>query len=185
MFNQDKYYSSETFLQCFSASTSFLWPFSLNDTYYEDTNTRLLQFSPEIMRRFYNINYWSIDSAFMVEYPEFMGDIPIYNSVPPKVDDKYTSNQYFYHQEEEQNVNPMATNNRVGNWVMVANGFAAAPKAGGMHGSMMMDDKTMMAANAFAAPKANGMHGYTMVDGKTMYDQQMRRESIMMGSMQQ
>ncbi|KAL1306647.1 hypothetical protein AAFC00_005322 [Neodothiora populina] len=103
VFDQDRYYSSESFLKLFSSSACFIWPFDIADTFIEDKRTRLLQFSPELVRRLYNIRFWSIDVAFLNEYPEFVGDIPTYNSIPPRVDDAPAcGNQYFFFQNDEE-----------------------------------------------------------------------------------
>lgn len=75
-------------------------------------------------RRFHNLNYWSIDTAFLTEYPEFVGDIPVYNSIPPKVEERDISNQYFFFQDEENNDCPLSTTSRPVSWQLAGNNFA-------------------------------------------------------------
>jgi len=102
VFHGHKYYSTEAFLRVFSSSTLFLWPFEVSDAYTEDESTRSLQFSPEIMRRFNNINYWAIDESFLCAYPEFRGDMPSYNSIPGVVQEKAGGGQEFcFHDDHD------------------------------------------------------------------------------------
>lgn len=72
------------------------------------------------MKRFYTLNCWRIDAAFIAAYPEFGGDIPTYNSVPRKIDDK-RHDEFYYQEVEEVNGNNNGGN---GNTQVVV---AAAP----------------------------------------------------------
>ena len=47
------------------------------------------------MKRFNNLNCWAVDAAFIAAYPEFAGDIPTYNSVPPRIEDKAFDGYWF------------------------------------------------------------------------------------------
>lgn len=88
-------YSHDNFLQIFGQSTRFLWPFKFSDMFRQNGKTRLLQFSPELTKRFSTLNCWTIDSAFLHAYPEFMGDMPTFNSVPPQINDQPYSGQSY------------------------------------------------------------------------------------------
>lgn len=117
VFGQDRYYSEEKFLRLFSSSTMFLWPFSMADTFFDNKQTGLYQFSPELTMRFHNINCWSIDTAFITEYPEFAGDIPTYNSIPPHIDDKMSDGKNFYFQNEPGGGRPVGVVSGHSGWM--------------------------------------------------------------------
>lgn len=53
------------------------------------------------MRRLNNINYWTVDSAFLTEFPEFTGDVPTYNSIPPCINEKASGGQTFHFPDED------------------------------------------------------------------------------------
>lgn len=98
-------YSNDNFLKIFGQSTRFLWPFKFSDMFRQDGKTRLMQFSPELTKRVSNVNCWTIDSAFLHAYPEFMGDLPTFNSVPGQLDEKpFNHGQPTYVAEEVHDV---------------------------------------------------------------------------------
>ena len=100
VFHCNNYYSQEVFFQDFHDSTCFLWPYNFADTFFQSKETHLLQFSPELLKRFNNNNCWTVDSGFLVRYPEFVGDLPTYNSIPARIEDKGSDEQNFYLQDE-------------------------------------------------------------------------------------
>ncbi|GAB7350831.1 hypothetical protein MBLNU459_g1364t1 [Dothideomycetes sp. NU459] len=81
-------YSHDDFQDILGGSTCFLWPFNFSDMFTHNAKTQLYQFSDELIARFDNVSCWTVDSAFLTQYPEFMGDMPTFNSVPPTINDK-------------------------------------------------------------------------------------------------
>ncbi|KAI4736682.1 hypothetical protein E4T50_12816 [Aureobasidium sp. EXF-12298] len=88
-------YDNDTFLKLFNSSTRFMWNSDFSTTFVQN-DKQLFQFSDDLIKRFYNLNCWRIDAAFIAAYPEFAGDIPTYNSVPKKIDDKPYQEDYFF-----------------------------------------------------------------------------------------
>jgi hypothetical protein len=72
-----------------------MWNSDFSTTFVQN-DKQLFQFSDDLIKRFYNLNCWRIDAAFIAAYPEFAGDIPTYNSVPKKIDDKPYQEDYFF-----------------------------------------------------------------------------------------
>lgn len=100
VFDSNKYYSSEAFHRMFTHSFCFVWPFSLYDTFVAGKRSQLMQFSSELLRRFNNLNYWVMDGALLKHFPEFAGDVPAYNTIPPSIQVTLPGGQYFHFGDE-------------------------------------------------------------------------------------
>jgi hypothetical protein len=72
-----------------------MWNSDFSTTFVQN-DKQLFQFSDDLIRRFENLNCWRIDASFIAAYPEFAGDIPTYNSVPKKIDDRSYGEEYIY-----------------------------------------------------------------------------------------
>lgn len=88
-------YDNDQFLKLFNSSTRFMWNSDFSTTFVQN-DKQLFQFSDDLIRRFENLNCWRIDASFIAAYPEFAGDIPTYNSVPKKIDDKSYGEDYIF-----------------------------------------------------------------------------------------
>jgi hypothetical protein len=79
-----------------------MWNDDFSAAFVQDSKN-MFHFSPELLRRFNNLSCWRIDSSFIAAYPEFAGDIPTYNSVPRKIDDKshHQQNEEYYFGSEQ------------------------------------------------------------------------------------
>lgn len=87
---------------------------------FVQNDKQLFQFSDELMKRFNNLSCWRIDASFIAAYPEFAGDIPTYNSVPKKIDDKSYEGEYFFGSDTNDGVSqsgPSATTDPEGQWI--------------------------------------------------------------------
>ncbi|THZ91623.1 hypothetical protein D6C82_09884 [Aureobasidium pullulans] len=91
-------YDDDTFLALFNSSTRFMWNSDFSTAFVQN-DKQLFQFSDELIKRFYNLSCWRIDAAFIAAYPEFAGDIPTYNSVPKKIDDKPYEGEFYFGSE--------------------------------------------------------------------------------------
>lgn len=72
-----------------------MWNSDFSATFCQN-DKQLFQFSDELIKRFNNLSCWRIDASFIAAYPEFAGDIPTYNSVPKKIDDKSYDGEYYF-----------------------------------------------------------------------------------------
>ncbi|KAI5205440.1 hypothetical protein E4T39_03009 [Aureobasidium subglaciale] len=94
-------YDDDTFLHLFNSSTRFMWNSDFSTTFVQN-DKQLFQFSDELYKRFCNLSCWRIDVAFLAVYPEFTGDIPTYNSVPKKIDDKPYEGEFLFGSEIQE-----------------------------------------------------------------------------------
>ncbi|KAI4715958.1 hypothetical protein E4T48_07847 [Aureobasidium sp. EXF-10727] len=112
-------YDNDTFLNLFNSSTRFMWNSDFSTAFVQN-DKQLFQFSDELVKRFYNLSCWRIDAAFIAAYPEFAGDIPTYNSVPKKIDDKPYDGEYFFGSDLDDGVThngPGAATSAGGQWM--------------------------------------------------------------------
>ncbi|CAD0083161.1 unnamed protein product [Aureobasidium vineae] len=99
--------------------TRFMWNSDFATAFVQN-DKQLFQFSDELIKRFYNLSCWRIDAAFIAAYPEFAGDIPTYNSVPKKIDDKPYEGEYFFGSDLDDGVThngPGAATTAGGQWI--------------------------------------------------------------------
>jgi hypothetical protein len=85
VFNHEKY-CSNTWAANVVSSFRFLWQFEPRDAYYRNRQTNMYQFSQEFLTRADDINCYRMEPSFIIQYPEFTGDIPLHNSVSPQID---------------------------------------------------------------------------------------------------
>ena len=112
-------YDNDTFLQLFNSSTRFMWNADFAATFVQN-DKQLFQFSDELFKRFNNLSCWRIDASFIAVYPEFAGDIPTYNSVPKKVDDRSFDGEYYFGSDTNAGVSHNASGTAThpeGQWV--------------------------------------------------------------------
>ena len=104
-------YCRDAFSKRFAEKFKFLWPFEVRDMYTRNRETQLYQFSRTFLDRADDLRCYCMDSSFFGVYPEFRGDIPIFNSLPKHLDlgGDTTQLQCFpVHQEieDQENVQP-------------------------------------------------------------------------------
>ncbi|KAJ9633620.1 hypothetical protein H2204_006826 [Knufia peltigerae] len=75
-------YSNDTFLHAMYFMFQFRWPYSLKATYNVDPQTGLSHFSPQFLEHLGDLRCWTMNSDFLIQYPDFRGDIPIFNAGP-------------------------------------------------------------------------------------------------------
>ncbi|KAG9525584.1 hypothetical protein KCV07_g1116, partial [Aureobasidium melanogenum] len=113
-------YGNDTFLALFNSSTRFMWNSDFSTTFVQN-DKQLFQFSDELIKRFNNLSCWRIDASFIAAYPEFAGDIPTYNSVPKKIDDKSYDGEYYFGSDTNDGVvshnGPGAATGPEGQWI--------------------------------------------------------------------
>ncbi|KAH0388328.1 hypothetical protein KCU92_g973, partial [Aureobasidium melanogenum] len=113
-------YDNDTFLALFNSSTRFMWNSDFSTTFVQN-DKQLFQFSDELIKRFNNLSCWRIDASFIAAYPEFAGDIPTYNSVPKKIDDKSYDGEYYFGSDTNDGVvshnGPGAATGPEGQWI--------------------------------------------------------------------
>lgn len=81
IFSHTKYHNN-TFSTDYGLSLRFLWPFSLRDTYLKNLETGLYQFSADFLERADDLRCYTMKASFLVKYPEFVGDVPVYDPAP-------------------------------------------------------------------------------------------------------
>ncbi len=81
IFNHQRYCNND-FSRLFAHSIKFLWPYEVRDTYVRNRETNLYHFSRTFLDQADDLRNYSLDSKFFVKYPEFQGDVPIYESLP-------------------------------------------------------------------------------------------------------
>ncbi|RDW67532.1 hypothetical protein BP6252_08928 [Coleophoma cylindrospora] len=95
----------------FAQSIKFLWPYEFRDTYVRNRNTNLYEFSKTFLHQANDLGCYTLDSSFFAKYPEFQGDVPIYQSLPrlcSSISSHSTSWQYF--PVNQQNIDGWAEN---------------------------------------------------------------------------
>lgn len=70
IFGEHKY-CSEKFSRLFVANVRFIWPFDARDTYIENHETGLYQFSEMSLRQSSDIQSYTVESDLFNEFPEF------------------------------------------------------------------------------------------------------------------
>jgi hypothetical protein len=80
----------------FASSFRFLWPFEVRDTYVQNRETRLFHFSSTFLERTEDLRCWCMEVDFVNAYPEFRGDIPLFNSRAPQLDFRSDVTQWQY-----------------------------------------------------------------------------------------
>ncbi|KEF54541.1 uncharacterized protein A1O9_08983 [Exophiala aquamarina CBS 119918] len=78
-------YSSDNFLRAMHIMFQFLWPYDLRATYDINPQTGLSQFSPQFLEHLGDLRCWTMNSDFLVEFPDFRGDVPTFNGGPPSL----------------------------------------------------------------------------------------------------
>lgn len=89
-------YCNNTFSKMFASSFRFLWPFEVRDTYVQNRETRLFHFSSTFLERTEDLRCWCMEVDFVNAYPEFRGDIPLFNSRAPQLDFRSDVTQWQY-----------------------------------------------------------------------------------------
>jgi hypothetical protein len=113
VFNHKKY-CNNTFSNDYGLAFRFLWPFEVRDTYLKNRETGLYQFSADFTERANDLRCWSMKSEFLTKYPEFQGDVPIFDPAPRAMPKVTRPDHLFYHFPiakgllEERNVEEVA-----------------------------------------------------------------------------
>ncbi len=104
-------YYTDAFLQATYSCFRFLWPHDIKDAYTLNQRTGLFQISKNFLARIHDLRCWTMDSDFLNKYPDFQGDIPVSNPIPPHLSLTASQTQ-FYHfsgrsvaDQEEDNLN--------------------------------------------------------------------------------
>lgn len=81
VFDHRKYHNN-TFSNDYGVSIRFLWPYELRDTYLINRQTGLFQFSADFIERADDLRCYTMKSQFLTKYPEFQGDVPVFDPAP-------------------------------------------------------------------------------------------------------
>lgn len=83
----------------------FIWPYDLKATYHINPQTGLSQFSPRFLEHLQDIRCWTMNSDFLVTYPDFRGEVPVWNAGPSALLSTAVTYAEWYHfnnlEEEE------------------------------------------------------------------------------------
>lgn len=83
VFNHKKY-CNNIFSTDYGNGFRFLWPFELRDAYLKNRETGFYQFSADFINRTNDLRCYTMKADFLAKYPEFQGDIPIFEPAPRK-----------------------------------------------------------------------------------------------------
>ncbi|KAH6699807.1 hypothetical protein BKA61DRAFT_208170 [Leptodontidium sp. MPI-SDFR-AT-0119] len=75
-------YNNNTFANDYGRSVRFLWPYELRDTYLKSRQTGLYRFSGDYIQRADDIQCYTMTMQFLCKYPEFQGDVPVFDPAP-------------------------------------------------------------------------------------------------------
>jgi len=75
-------FCKNVFSRMFNISYRFLWPFEIRDAYTRNTLTGLLSFSSAFTNRLGDVRCWAMTRDFITAYPEFEGDVPLFEPQP-------------------------------------------------------------------------------------------------------
>lgn len=60
----------------------FIWPHDLKAAFHINPETGLSHFSPRFLEHLQDIRCWTMNSDFLITFPDFRGEIPIWNAGP-------------------------------------------------------------------------------------------------------
>lgn len=63
-----------------------MWPHDFESCYAHDPDTGRFVLSDKFEGRLKNINAWRMTPDFFAQFPELGGDIPVCDTIPPKID---------------------------------------------------------------------------------------------------
>jgi hypothetical protein len=81
VFHQHRYCSNK-FWKLLCTHLRILWPFEFRDCYTHNTYTGGYKLSSSFQERVKDIRSWTMSSGIFETWPEFLSDIPVYDSVP-------------------------------------------------------------------------------------------------------
>ncbi|KIW12679.1 hypothetical protein PV08_09957 [Exophiala spinifera] len=84
VFHQHKYCSNR-FWSRFCSDLHILWPFEFRDCYTCNTATGEYKVSYAFDQRIRDIRSWTMSADMFLVWPEFLSDIPVYNSLLPSI----------------------------------------------------------------------------------------------------
>lgn len=84
VFNHDKY-CNNAWAWSFVTSYHFLWPFEIRDAYHRKAETSFYRLSTSFLEAANDLRSYTLDSSFINVNPEFLGDVPQYNSICPQL----------------------------------------------------------------------------------------------------
>ncbi|KAH8170408.1 bZIP transcription factor [Sarocladium implicatum] len=84
IFGQHRY-CRNTFWKLFRQSLRLSWPLRLDDCYEVDGDTGRYVFSSLFEAHLRDINQWRMTVDFFTEFPELVGDIPVFEDISPSV----------------------------------------------------------------------------------------------------
>ncbi|KIX95084.1 uncharacterized protein Z520_09000 [Fonsecaea multimorphosa CBS 102226] len=77
-----QHYYSDTFLRIMHTMFRFMWPYDLKAASLISPQTGLSHFTPRFLEHLKDIQCWTMNSDFLAAYPDFRGEVPVWNSGP-------------------------------------------------------------------------------------------------------
>ena len=91
-------YASNTFMDNFTKSLGFLWPFKPSDCYLQNSATGCYQYSDAFKTRQADIRCWSVRMPLFEKFPELQQDMPAFDQSP------YNLNIVFRHDSVDHSI---------------------------------------------------------------------------------
>jgi hypothetical protein len=93
VFHQHRYCSNR-FWKRLAVDFRILWPFEFSDCYSHNLTTGTYKFSPAFQDTIGDIRAWTMTADLFKAYPEFLSDIPVYDSMPLSPSSPFTPKQH-------------------------------------------------------------------------------------------